>query len=100
MTSSIIFNIFFPTLVKAKCLSLIPVPELDRRAKETAENFAEGEEVPLRELLFLELLRWFKSDFFTWVNAPSCTFCGVMKEREEKSEHSITLLFFSYIISS
>ena len=29
-----------------------------------------------RDLLLLELLSWFKSDFFSWVNQLDCDKCG------------------------
>jgi len=59
-------------LLQAQCLSLIPTDELERRAR---REEAEGD-TPFREALFIELLRWFKGDFFSWVDKPQCQFCG------------------------
>ncbi|ELR18429.1 legume lectins beta domain containing protein [Acanthamoeba castellanii str. Neff] len=59
-------------LLQARCLSFLPCVELERRARdrEPEEGWAR------REALFIELLRWFKADFFSWVDKPSCSFCG------------------------
>lgn len=32
-----------------------------------------------QEAFLSSLLQWFKNDFFSWVNTPSCSFCGVCK---------------------
>lgn len=32
-------------------------------------------EVTLQDMLILELLNWFKNDFFTWVDSPPCENC-------------------------
>ncbi|CAG9861841.1 unnamed protein product [Phyllotreta striolata] len=33
-------------------------------------------EISIQDMLILELLRWFKQDFFTWVDSPPCESCG------------------------
>lgn len=35
------------------------------------------------EFLTLELLRWFKEEFFSWVNSLSCSKCGGQTEAKE-----------------
>ena len=34
------------------------------------------EQSMVRDLLVLELLRWFKEDFFSWFDFPSCDVCS------------------------
>lgn len=33
-------------------------------------------DISVQDLLLVELLEWFKSDFFTWVDSPDCEKCG------------------------
>ncbi len=41
----------------------------------------------VRDLLILELLAWFKDDFFSWVDCPKCDACGGETARlEERSQ--------------
>lgn len=37
---------------------------------------AEEENFTMEDLLLLELLYWFKFEFFTWVNSPPCNLCS------------------------
>lgn len=30
----------------------------------------------MQDILILELLEWFKEEFFSWVDSPECTYCG------------------------
>lgn len=36
----------------------------------------EDVDVSLQDMLILELLSWFKNDFFTWVDTLDCEYCG------------------------
>ena len=35
----------------------------------------------VRDLLVLELLLWFKEEFFSWVDCPVCQVCGAVSQR-------------------
>lgn len=43
-------------------------------------------DISIQDMLILELLEWFKEDFFTWVNSPECEHCG----SETKFSHMST----------
>ncbi|XP_034479635.1 peptide-N(4)-(N-acetyl-beta-glucosaminyl)asparagine amidase [Drosophila innubila] len=68
----------------ASGLSLIPVDALTSNATETLlamqEAIARGEfqekEPCIRDLLLVELVNWFKTEFFKWVNKIPCKVCG------------------------
>ncbi len=51
--------------------SIIPLEDFQRKiSKQTTD-------IHQRDLLLLELLRWFKEDFFTWFNQPNCDRCQI-----------------------
>ena len=59
---------------------VVPIEDLEVKAKEKFEalkSSADSKVDPAmeRDLLLLELLNWFKSDFFSWVNQPECDKC-------------------------
>ncbi|EZA49839.1 Peptide-N(4)-(N-acetyl-beta-glucosaminyl)asparagine amidase [Ooceraea biroi] len=53
--------------------------ELQRSLKlNGAEEAAQFEtELVAKDLLLIELLRWFKHEFFKWVNSPACSVCSM-----------------------
>lgn len=61
----------------------IPIAELERLANESRAKT--GGDVSFRDSLLLELLHWFKKDFFKWVNAPDCGNCGGAGDKTMKS---------------
>lgn len=76
------------TNLKQKALKVIPVDELKNRAKNKFNTYKltslpKGDRQDDRRLppldfddfFYLELLAWFKSEFFTWTNQPSCRSC-------------------------
>ncbi|XP_077997764.1 peptide-N(4)-(N-acetyl-beta-glucosaminyl)asparagine amidase-like [Glandiceps talaboti] len=69
--------------VQQKARSCIPLSELSQKAGQRMESIQQnlsntpGEKAPnMRDCLLLELLHWFKKDFFTWTNAPKCCQCN------------------------
>ncbi|KAI9351735.1 hypothetical protein DFJ73DRAFT_366124 [Zopfochytrium polystomum] len=50
----------------------IPVDELH----EEAGAIVEQTKIPLNEALLFVLLRWYRNEFMTWINAPPCQFCS------------------------
>ncbi|XP_006006863.1 peptide-N(4)-(N-acetyl-beta-glucosaminyl)asparagine amidase isoform X1 [Latimeria chalumnae] len=62
-----------------KALTCIPVQVLRVRAQEklsSAKNLCEDTKINEQDLLLLELLQWFKGEFFRWVNTLPCGRCG------------------------
>nr|CCA21977.1 peptideN(4)(Nacetylbetaglucosaminyl)asparagine amidase putative [Albugo laibachii Nc14] len=54
----------------------IPIERLKREASSCMED-----------ALLLELLHWFKREFFTWTNQPKCASCRNEKTRYRRTEH-------------
>merc|ERR1719427_634994 len=53
----------------------IPVQRLQEQAKKAFEASSDATHNE-RDYLLLQLLAWFKKEFFTWTNAPKCNICG------------------------
>ncbi|XP_036926756.1 peptide-N(4)-(N-acetyl-beta-glucosaminyl)asparagine amidase isoform X2 [Sturnira hondurensis] len=67
-----------PALQK-KALACIPVQELKKRSQEKlsqARKLDKGTNLSDEDFLLLELLHWFKEEFFQWVDDISCSKCG------------------------
>ncbi|CAI5788416.1 Hypothetical predicted protein [Podarcis lilfordi] len=74
-----------PSLQK-KALACIPIQELSRNAHEKliqARKMDRGHALNEQDILLLELLNWFKCDFFQWVNNLPCSKCGGQTESKE-----------------
>ncbi|XP_055942127.1 peptide-N(4)-(N-acetyl-beta-glucosaminyl)asparagine amidase-like isoform X2 [Argiope bruennichi] len=63
-------------------LTLIPADELRVRATVKYSSLPESNNVDIDDLLLLELLEWFKEDFFKWLDAPKCDTCDVVTEKK------------------
>ncbi len=53
--------------------SIIPLEDFQRKISKRKTST----DINPRDLLLLELLRWFKEDFFTWFNQPTCDRCKI-----------------------
>uniref|UniRef100_A0A8C0P5C2 Peptide-N(4)-(N-acetyl-beta-glucosaminyl)asparagine amidase n=2 Tax=Canis lupus familiaris TaxID=9615 RepID=A0A8C0P5C2_CANLF len=65
--------------LQEKALACIPVQELKRRSQEKlsrARKLDKGTKLSDEDFLLLELLHWFKEEFFQWVNDILCSKCG------------------------
>lgn len=65
--------------LQEKALACIPVQELKRRSQEKlsrARKLDKGTNISDEDFLLLELLHWFKEEFFQWVNNILCSKCG------------------------
>ncbi|XP_052796357.1 peptide-N(4)-(N-acetyl-beta-glucosaminyl)asparagine amidase-like [Mya arenaria] len=77
--------------LQQKARDVIPISQLEEEARETLASFSEPQEagsnpgtgsdpgalsLDIRDCLVLALLKWFKTSFFKWVDAPACKRCG------------------------
>ncbi|XP_032123862.1 peptide-N(4)-(N-acetyl-beta-glucosaminyl)asparagine amidase isoform X2 [Sapajus apella] len=65
--------------LQEKALACIPVQELRRKSQEKlsrARKLDKGTNISDEDFLLLELLHWFKEEFFHWVNNILCSKCG------------------------
>ncbi|KAK9483317.1 hypothetical protein V1527DRAFT_413542 [Lipomyces starkeyi] len=56
-----------------EALETLPLERLYSEAEHAAEN---DKSWSMQDHLIQALLKWFRNDFFTWVNVPGCTNCG------------------------
>eukprot|EP01105_Mastigella_eilhardi_P019102 TRINITY_DN4478_c0_g1_i1.p1 TRINITY_DN4478_c0_g1~~TRINITY_DN4478_c0_g1_i1.p1 ORF type:complete len:665 (-),score=98.05 TRINITY_DN4478_c0_g1_i1:388-2091(-) len=61
--------------LQQRARSVVPVDRLTQHAKELITR-PEFQDLPEKEAFLLQLLSWFKAEFFAWVNTPPCTVCG------------------------
>eukprot|EP01129_Flabellula_baltica_P000356 TRINITY_DN10381_c0_g1_i1.p1 TRINITY_DN10381_c0_g1~~TRINITY_DN10381_c0_g1_i1.p1 ORF type:complete len:840 (-),score=148.00 TRINITY_DN10381_c0_g1_i1:12-2291(-) len=57
--------------LQQKVLSIVPVEELKERARNNPARLPS-----LEDELIVQLLHWFKEEFFTWVNNDVCSHCN------------------------
>ncbi|XP_076814788.1 peptide-N(4)-(N-acetyl-beta-glucosaminyl)asparagine amidase-like isoform X1 [Clavelina lepadiformis] len=66
-----------------KARLIIPAAKLNQRAQSQFSRIKTGAsavKVSFHHFLLLELLTWFKRDFFTWTDVPKCTNCDSSKK--------------------
>ncbi|KAF2983821.1 hypothetical protein EK904_005179, partial [Melospiza melodia maxima] len=69
--------------IQQKALAAIPLQELKSKAQKKlaqATRLDKGAHVSEEDFLLLELLDWFKTSFFHWVNSLPCSRCGGQTE--------------------
>ncbi|XP_058146746.1 peptide-N(4)-(N-acetyl-beta-glucosaminyl)asparagine amidase isoform X3 [Dasypus novemcinctus] len=74
--------------LQEKALACIPVQELKRRSQEKlsrARKLDKGAIIHDEDFLLLELLHWFKEEFFHWVNNILCSKCGGQTVSRDKA---------------
>uniref|UniRef100_A0A2K6EN19 Peptide-N(4)-(N-acetyl-beta-glucosaminyl)asparagine amidase n=1 Tax=Propithecus coquereli TaxID=379532 RepID=A0A2K6EN19_PROCO len=74
--------------LQEKALACIPVQELKRKSQEKlsrARKLDKGTNISDGDFLLLELLHWFKQEFFHWVNNMLCSKCGGQTRSRSKS---------------
>ncbi|XP_010344852.2 peptide-N(4)-(N-acetyl-beta-glucosaminyl)asparagine amidase isoform X2 [Saimiri boliviensis] len=73
--------------LQEKALACIPVQELKRKSQEKlsrARKLDKGINISDEDFLLLELLHWFKEEFFHWVNNILCSKCGGQTRSRER----------------
>ena len=67
------------TMLKQKALSLIPVERFKSEAQAKFDSYIklnlDSKQFDLQDFMMLELLQWFKNEFFKWINQPDCDYC-------------------------
>nr|CAG4649340.1 EOG090X06HD [Scapholeberis mucronata]SVE93625.1 EOG090X06HD [Scapholeberis mucronata] len=62
--------------LQAKAKACVPLPELLTRTQQNCSSDAKSDPKLFRDALLVELLTWFKNDFFTWFDAAHCNSCN------------------------
>uniref|UniRef100_A0A3P8WDZ6 Peptide-N(4)-(N-acetyl-beta-glucosaminyl)asparagine amidase n=1 Tax=Cynoglossus semilaevis TaxID=244447 RepID=A0A3P8WDZ6_CYNSE len=65
--------------LRRKARGVVPCQQLSSAAQHELKKFKEANQdcnFGLDDFLLLELLRWFKQDFFSWVDSLCCSSCG------------------------
>ncbi|CAG9766301.1 unnamed protein product [Ceutorhynchus assimilis] len=69
--------------VQLRAKNLIPIERLEQNATErfrliqehVKKNKLEEPNISIQDMMIIELLQWFKTDFFVWVDSPVCENC-------------------------
>ncbi|XP_018571005.1 peptide-N(4)-(N-acetyl-beta-glucosaminyl)asparagine amidase [Anoplophora glabripennis] len=87
--------------VQQRALKLVPLATLEENAQNRLrhiqehikKNKGEDPEISIQDTLLLELLQWFKEDFFSWVDSPECSSCGEKTVFSHMSTDSSVLVY-------
>ncbi len=82
--------------LRQKTLSLVPVERFKKdaatkfNAYKSSSSATELKPYNMRDFVLLELLAWFKNEFFKWVDQPDCASCGNKEKIKFKTNSSAT----------
>jgi peptide-N4-(N-acetyl-beta-glucosaminyl)asparagine amidase len=84
---------------------LIPLDQLEMNAQRNLRYLQtrikkeklQDPEFSVQDMLLLELLTWFKEEFFSWVNSPACSSCGKSTTAAGMSSDQKDLTFTSRV---
>jgi peptide-N4-(N-acetyl-beta-glucosaminyl)asparagine amidase len=70
--------------LQEKARSCVPLARLRAETEDILEELHQNKatdgtknnDIGFEDVLMLQLIRWFKREFFKWVNAPDCDACG------------------------
>ena len=62
---------FEDEMPRAMALSVVPIEELEKRTRERGTG-EEGKSLSFKDAFIVELLKWFKEEFFSWCDKPEC----------------------------
>lgn len=62
--------------LQEKARSIVPVDRLHEEARKEVQECTDSKE-SFEDILLRRLVRWFKNEFFQWVNEPPCEKCQV-----------------------
>lgn len=87
--------------LQQRALKLVPLATLEENAQKRLRNIQEhikknkleDPEISIQDALLLELLQWFKEDFFSWVDSPECSSCGGKTDFSHMSTDSSMLVY-------
>lgn len=75
--------------LKEKALRLVPHEALKQQAKSKYDSYRlnnlDQKPYDLSDFVLIEVLAWFKNDFFKWVNQPDCIYCQTNEHMQFES---------------
>ena len=57
---------------QASARAAVPISKLEASAREKSARVENSSEAVYRDFLLSELVNWFKTEFFSWFDAPYC----------------------------